>query len=268
MKHKRRQSKEWGSTRNRRPAKSRESDKSREVIFGVNPIMEALKAGSRRFHRIVLKKGIKKSGATAEIIDSAKRKKIEVVHADIDVVAKMADSEGHQGIVATVTPITYISFDKLLSSLSDNNNRSLALLDGVMDPRNFGAIIRSAEAFGIDAVIFPSRRAASYTPVAAKASAGAGERMKLCQVNNIAETVKLLRDDGYECVAFDGAAQEKFTKANPGPVAVVLGGEGEGVRPLVAKRCNKTARIPMKGKIGSLNVSAAAAIIFHLVSVR
>lgn len=230
--------------------------------------MEALRAGSRRFHRIVIKKGIKKNGAVAQIIDAAKRKNIQIDYADIDVVAKLAQAEGHQGIAAAVSPIVYISLDKLIASLSANNDRSLVLLDGIVDPRNFGAIVRSAEAFGIGGVIFPSRKAASYTPVAAKASAGAGERMKLCRVNNIAETVKLLRDEGYECVAFDGGAQEKFTKAKPGPVAVVLGGEGEGVRPLVIKRCDKTARIPMKGKIGSLNVSAAAAIIFHIVSVR
>ncbi|VAX18548.1 23S rRNA (guanosine(2251)-2'-O)-methyltransferase [hydrothermal vent metagenome] len=262
MKHKRRQSaRERGSARNREPAKSR------EIIFGVNPIVEALRADSRKFHRIVIKKGVKKSGATAQIIDTAKRKKIQIDYADIDAIAKMAGAEGHQGIVAVVSPIAFISLDKLISS-SSSQNQALALLDGIMDPRNFGAILRSAEAFGIDGLIFPSRKAASYTPVAAKASAGAGERIKLCKVNNIAETVKLLRNEGYECIAFDSSAKNVFTKAKPGPVAVVLGGEGKGVRPLVAKRCNQTARIAMKGKIGSLNVSSAAAIIFHLVSIR
>ncbi|HEB72190.1 MAG TPA: 23S rRNA (guanosine(2251)-2'-O)-methyltransferase RlmB [Nitrospirae bacterium] len=263
MKQKRRQ-----SSKNRGSAKNREPGKSREVIFGVNPIIEALRANSRRFHRIVIKKGVKKSGATAQIIDTAKRKKIEVDYADIDAIAKMAQAEGHQGIVAVVSPVAFISLDKLIMSLSAKSERSLALLDGIMDPRNFGAILRSAEAFGVDGVIFPSRKAASYTPVAAKASAGAGERIKLCRVNNIAETVKLLRDEGYECIAFDGSAKDVFTKVKPGPVAVVLGGEGEGVRPLVVKRCNQTARIPMKGAIGSLNVSSAAAIIFHMVSIR
>ncbi|VAX21297.1 23S rRNA (guanosine(2251)-2'-O)-methyltransferase [hydrothermal vent metagenome] len=262
MKQKRRQSRDRGSARNREPAKSR------EIIFGVNPIVEALRVGRRKFHRIVIKKGVKKSGATAQIIDTAKRKKIQVDYADIDAIAKMAQAEGHQGIVAAVSPVSFISFDKLISSASSSDNQTLAILDGIMDPRNFGAILRSAEAFGIDGVIFPSRKAASYTPVAAKASAGAGERIKLCRVNNIAETVKLLRDEGYECIAFDSSATNVFTKAKPGPVAVVLGGEGEGVRPLVAKRCNQTARIEMKGTIGSLNVSSAAAIIFHIVASR
>ncbi len=248
--------------------KRRRPERNREIIFGVNPIAEALKADKRKFLRITIKKGVNPSGAIRRIIDTARRRKIVIEYADMDHVAKLAGAEGHQGIAALVSCLSMISLDKLIDYSKNRPNPSLALLDGIQDPGNFGAIIRYAEAFGFDGVIFPAKRAAGYTPVAAKSSAGAGELLRLCRVTNIAETVRRLKDEGYECIALDSEAAAEFTTPAPGSVAVVLGGEGEGVRPLVKKRCKAAGRIPMKGKVGSLNVSAAAAIVFHIVSAR
>jgi len=248
--------------------KRRRPERNREIIFGVNPIAEALKADKRKFFRITIKKGANPGGAIRRIIDTARRKKIVIEYADMDHVAKLAGAEGHQGIAALVSCLSPISLDKLIDYSKNRPNPSLALLDGIQDPRNLGAVIRSAEAFGFDGVIFPARRAAGYTPAAAKASAGAGELIRLCRVTNISETVRRLKNEGYECIALDSEADAEFTAPAHGPVAVALGGEGEGVRPLVKKRCRAVGKIPMRGKIGSLNVSAAAAIVFHIVSAR
>lgn len=242
-------------------------ERGREILFGVNPIHEALKAARRKFYGLTLKSGIKQAGAVAEILEIAGRRGIPVKFEDIDTVARMAGAEGHQGICAQVTEPVYSGLDRVLEAALKSESPTLAILDGVMDPRNLGAIIRSAEAFGVAGVIFPDRRAAQYTPVAAKSSAGAGERARLCRVVNVAETVRTLKDEGWRVVALDGEAANEFAPA-PGPLALVLGGEGEGARPLVIKRAGETARIPMQGGVGSVNVSAAAAIAFYLASRR
>jgi len=227
--------------------------------------MEAIKAGRRKVFRIIHKEGLQ-GAAAASLLSLARTKGIVVSQAPLEQVAAMASAEGHQGIVASVGPPVYSSFDKLLDQLARMDKPMVALLDGVMDPRNLGAIIRSAEAFGVAAVIYPERRAATYTAVAAKASAGAGEHMRLCPVVNIAEALRLLSRDDFECIALEGEGGERMENPPTGAVALVLGGEGTGVRPLVAKRCGRSVRIPMRGQVGSLNVSAAAAIAFHWIA--
>ena len=248
--------------------RDRPREKEREIIFGVNPIAEALKHHKRKFFKIAVKDGYRKNGPLQAIVEEAQRREIRVDVTSYDEVAKLAVSEGHQGIAAAVSPLPYIDLDELLERCMKNPKPSLAVLDSVMDPRNFGAIIRSAEAFGFDGVIFPTDRSTEYTPVAAKASAGAGESLALCRVTNIAETIRKLRDEGFACVALEEDAPDIVTALPSGPLCVVLGGEGTGVRPLVLKRCDYAAKIPMKGKIGSLNVSIAAAIGFYLASIR
>ena len=247
--------------------KHKDRGPAHEIIFGINPIMEALKAGKRKIFRLIHKEGAQ-GAASATLLSLARTKGIPVEQATMERIATLAAAEGSQGVVAQVSPPVYSSFDRLLEALAKMENPVVAILDGIMDPRNLGAIIRSAEAFGVAAVIFPDRRATTYTAVAAKASAGAGEHMRLCQVVNIAEAVRLLREEGFSCVALDSDAEETLAEPPAGPVAVILGGEGTGVRPLVAKRCGRSVKIAMKGKTGSLNVSAAAAIAFHWIASR
>ncbi|VAX25996.1 23S rRNA (guanosine(2251)-2'-O)-methyltransferase [hydrothermal vent metagenome] len=241
-----------------------------EYIFGVNPIQEAINAGRRKISGIIVKKGAT-GKPVLSLISHAKRCNIPVDFSSIDKIARLADAEGHQGIVALVTMPRLTDFDKLVEraiSKPKSGRPTLCLLDGVMDPRNLGAIIRSANAFGLDGVIYPAKRAASYTPVAAKASAGAGEHMSLCPVNNIAECVRKLRDDGFHCVALDAGGTEELDFAGISALALVLGSEGKGIRPLVIKRCDKVMKIPITGPVGSLNVSSAAAVTFHMASSR
>lgn len=237
---------------------------SQEILFGVNPITEAIKAGKRKIFRIICKDG-GQSGGAAALLSLAKSKGIAVETAPMEKIAALAGAEGTQGVVALVSGPVFSSFDRLVESLLKMDSPVVAALDGIMDPRNFGAIIRSAEALGVAAVIFPERRAAGYTAVAAKASAGAGEHMRLCQVTNVAESVRQLREAGFGCVALDSQQGEPMGEPPTGPVALVLGGEGSGVRPLLLKRCGRAVKIPMRGRTSSLNVSAAAAIAFHWI---
>ncbi|MDH5639273.1 MAG: 23S rRNA (guanosine(2251)-2'-O)-methyltransferase RlmB, partial [Nitrospinota bacterium] len=171
--------------RSGRPTKGqRPRERTQDILFGINPITEAIKAGRRKIFQIIHKEGLQGAPA-ASLLSLARTKGIQVTTAPMEkVVALAGGADGSQGIVAMVSPPVYSSFDKLLDQLAAMDNPIVAALDGVMDPRNLGAIIRSAEAFGLAAVIFPERRAASYTAVAAKASAGAGEHMRLCPVVN------------------------------------------------------------------------------------
>lgn len=247
--------------------RGRKKPKEREFIFGVNPITEAIRAGRRKIYGVYVKSGAIASKQTKALLDLAGRKRIHVERMDMEKIAKLAGAEGHQGILAEVSLPAYSNLEKLIERSLKNPRESrpaIAALDGVQDPRNLGAIIRSAEAFGFDGVIIPRDRAASYSPVAAKASAGAGEHMSLCQVTNMAEAVRLLKEAGFSCVALEGEAGEDFTGGPEGPIVIALGSEGVGVRPLVIKRCGITARIPMSGRINSLNVSTAAAVAFYI----
>jgi 23S rRNA (guanosine2251-2'-O)-methyltransferase len=238
-----------------------------EAIYGINPIIEALKAGRRKFIKIIAKEGAIKSPGLKEILDEAARRRLPVGFASIDEIANTVATEGHQGVFALVSPLPYTDFDTLLERLEKVETGFVVLLDGVTDPRNLGAVIRSAEAFGAAAVVIPRHKAASYTAVASKTSAGAGERMTLVQVANIAESVRRLKEEaGVFAVAFEGDAQETIDKLPSGKLAVVLGDEGTGVRPLTKKRCDTTVSIPMAGTVGSLNVSAAASIACYLAS--
>lgn len=246
----------------------RQTTRDREIIYGVNPVMEALKVGRRRFYSVTVKPAHKKGGPASEIVTLAESRRIPVDYQPVEEIAKRERIEGHQGVLANVSPPVYVNLDDIADPSSSPQNYMLAALDGVMDPRNLGAIIRSAEVFGVSGVIFPYDRACAYTPVAAKASAGAGERMKLCRVVNMAETIRKLSDDGFTCVALEEDAEQNFDLAPDGPLALVFGGEGTGVRELVKRRCGNTAKIPMKGGVGSLNVSTAAAIAFYIASKR
>ncbi|HJM83069.1 MAG TPA: 23S rRNA (guanosine(2251)-2'-O)-methyltransferase RlmB [Nitrospinota bacterium] len=251
----------------RQSKKGNNSSRNREVIYGVNPILETLKAGNRKIYNVLVKTGAL-GKALRQLIDKLESKNIPIDFTSIDKIAKLANCEGHQGVIAQVSPVSYFNFDELTKQLARKSSPVILVLDGIQDPRNLGAILRSAEAFGIDGVIISERRSAKYTAVAAKSSAGAGERIRMCIVTNIAESIKKLCGEGYCCIAFESEAEAVFTSAPSGPLLLVLGSEGGGIRELTRKRCGVTAKIPMKGKAQSLNVSAAASIIFFIVSQR
>jgi 23S rRNA (guanosine2251-2'-O)-methyltransferase len=178
-------------------------------------------------------------------------------------------SARHQGVVAVAGELEYLEIEDVLDAIVDKP-ALLVVLDSVQDPHNLGAIIRSASVFGADAVIIPRDRAVSVTPVVVKASAGATEHMPIAKVTNLARTLEQLKEAGvWTVAAVAGDAQEPWKIDLTGSIALVLGAEGKGLRPLVAKGCDFRAQIPMSGQVASLNVSVAAgALLYEAVRQR
>jgi 23S rRNA (guanosine2251-2'-O)-methyltransferase len=171
----------------------------------------------------------------------------------------------HQGIVAVVADYRYREVEDILAAARlAGKPPLLVLLDGVEDPHNLGAVVRSAHALGAHGVVIPRDRAASVTPSAAKASAGAVEHLPIVQVTNLVRAIEDLKEAGIWTVAAVPDGDQDLASVDlRGPIALVIGGEGQGVRPLVRKSCDHAARIPMEGRVGSLNASAAAAIAIY-----
>jgi len=206
----------------------------RELIYGRRPVAEA-ERGRRRVHQIW-----RTPETTAEEL------------------TRLAGSPDHQGVVAEVDPYPYADPAALLSDPS----ALLVALDQVQDPRNLGAVCRSAEVAGAAGVVIPQRRAAAVTAVACKASAGAVEHLGVAQVRNLADWLGEARDAGFWAWGADAGAPTAYTEADlKGGTVLVLGGEGKGLRPRVAASCDGLLAIPQRGRTASLNVSAAAAVL-------
>jgi 23S rRNA (guanosine2251-2'-O)-methyltransferase len=224
------------------------------VLYGRNAVHEALRAGRRRVHRVWAT-----AGAAREDWLRAARVPIEVV--DADEVARRAATDGHQGVCAAVDPYPYVAPAELLA----RPEPLIVALDEVQDPQNLGAICRTAECVGADGVVICERRAAHVTPAVAKASAGAVEHLAIARVRNLADFLLEARDAGawsYGAAATDAAVP--YTRPDwTGGVVLVLGSEGRGLRPRVAAACDALVTLPMRGRIGSLNVSAAAAALLY-----
>lgn len=207
---------------------------SREIIYGRNPVAEA-RRGPRRLHRVW----------TAEEAGAAE-------------LERLCGSSEHQGLVAEVDPYAYADADSLL----DDERALVIALDQVQDPHNLGAICRSAEAAGASGVVICERRAASVTAAVCKASAGAVEHLRVARVRNLADWLLGARERGaWSYGASEGADLSYATLDLDGRVILVMGGEGSGLRPRVADSCDALVRIPTTGKVGSLNVSVAAAVL-------
>ena len=234
------------------------------VIFGVNPIHEALRAGRVRDLRVVSQPGARLDA----IVREARRVGVPVrmvPRADLD---RMADGGVHQGAVATVRAPRPARLDELLESGGDTP--LILVLDGVEDPRNLGAILRSADAAGESGVVRQKRHAASLSGAAAKASAGAAAHVRVATVTNIARTLDELKRAGVWTVGLVGDAARRYDEVDlTQPTALVLGSEGRGLRRLVREACDWLVSIPMRGHVGSLNVSVAAGVaLFEAVRQR
>jgi 23S rRNA (guanosine2251-2'-O)-methyltransferase len=237
----------------RRPSGPPESADD-SALYGRNAVHEALRAGRRPVHRVWATAG----AAREEWLRDA-RVAVEVV--DADEVARRAGTDAHQGVVASVDPYPYVAPADLLTPPEP----LIVALDEVQDPQNLGAICRTAECVGADGVVICERRAAHVTPAVAKASAGAVEHLAIARVRNLADFLLEARGAGawsYGAAAIDTAVP--YTEPDwTGGVVLVLGSEGRGLRPRVAGACDALVGLPMRGRIGSLNVSAAAAALLY-----
>lgn len=232
------------------------------LITGRNPIREALRAGTPIDKLIVLDGDL--SGAARDIISMAREKGI--------VIQKVSRQRldgiypAHQGMVAYVAQAEYACVDEMLKAARDaGEDPFLVILDGVTDPHNLGAVIRSAECAGAHGVVIPERRASGLTPAVSKAAAGALSYMKVARVKNLNRTIDELKEAGVWVIAAALAGEDAFTADLTGPVALVVGSEGDGISRLTLEKCDRRVTLPMRGKIGSLNASVAAGILIYEV---
>jgi len=240
-----------------------------EIIYGMNPVSEALRGTRRAFELFVSGTGTDKR--LEKLLKLAKEKGVPVRNREKADISRICGTEHHQGVALRVEGFTYAELDDILDRCRGPEEKGLLLvLDGVQDPHNLGAIIRSAACAGAQGVIIPKDRAARITPTVEKASAGAVETVAVAQVVNIAQTLDELKQEGFWIFgASDDAPAALFRQDLTGPVVLVIGSEGEGIRPLVRKKCDVLFSIPMRGGVSSLNASVAAGVaLFEAVRQR
>lgn len=233
-----------------------------EMVFGANPVLEVLRAGLRCCHEIFIFQGKRKSDSGV-IIEEASKRRIPIRMLDKEELDSFTGNAVHQGVVARVDPYPYFTIDEICSAAEKKSQKGfLLVLDGITDPQNFGALIRTAHLMGVDGVITPRDNSSPVSGAAVKASAGATEYIMISQVTNLVQTLKKLKERNYWILGADGDAKEVLCEANLSEdnVAVVVGSEGRGIRRLVKATCDFIYKIPMVGKISSFNVSVAGAV--------
>ena len=224
------------------------------ILSGIHPVAEALRA-NHPLERLVIAQGAG-GPRLQEIIDLARRASIPVRFEPRNQLDRLAGTPAHQGVIAMGAAKKYADIDSAAAS------QLVVVLDGVEDPHNLGAIIRTAHAAGAGSIVIPERRAASVTDVVAKAAAGALEYLPVARVTNINRALEELKERGFWIYGLDERGEESYDRVEYGsPTAFVLGGEGKGLHEQVRKHCDQLIRIPMAGKISSLNVSVATGIV-------
>jgi len=228
-------------------------------IYGVLPVLEALRAGGRRLDRIVIAEGVRHE-RLREVIEAAHRARVPIRREPRVALDRMTHNANHQGVIAIASAASYSDAGDLLNRVSPDT--IFILLDGVEDPHNLGAIIRTAECGGASALIVPERRAAHLTDAVAKTSAGAVEHLPVARVTNLASFIEELKKRNVWVVGVESSGQMAYTDFNySGALALVFGGEGQGLHRLVRERCDAVVRVPMRGKVTSLNVSVAVGVV-------
>ena len=232
-----------------------------EQIEGRHPVREALASG-RPIRRVLVARSNRESGTLTEIIDLARRRQVNIEEVDPRWLDRMAHTRSHQGVIALASARPTVDPDDILAAARGRGEPPLVLLlDGIEDPQNVGAIIRVAEAAGAHGVILPARRASGLTPAVAKASAGAIEYLPVAVVTNLARTMTKLKQEGLWVLGADPDGEDLYA-ADPAPaLAVVIGSEGRGLSRLVRESCDLLVRIPMRGRVASLNAATAAAVV-------
>jgi 23S rRNA (guanosine2251-2'-O)-methyltransferase len=235
-------------------------------VYGVNPVLEALKAHPKDVVRVLVERGHegRKSRGADRVGQAAADAGVRVEDVPQGNLAHRSRSGTHQGVGAELTQFRYAELEDVLSAIE--GTALLLVLDGVTDPQNLGALARSAHALGAHGIVVPKDRAAGITPAAFKAAAGALEHCPVARVTNLSRALDLMKEEGIWTVALAADGDKELDQVDlTVPTALVLGSEGSGVRPLVRKTCDHVARIPMAGQVGSLNVAAAGAVALYEV---
>jgi 23S rRNA (guanosine2251-2'-O)-methyltransferase len=237
----------------------------KEWIWGRNPVYETLRAGRRKAYQLRLAQGAGIEGRLNEILELAGKRSLPVSRVPRDTLDNI--SPNHQGITLQVEEYPYAGLDAMLDLAGSKGEDALILLlDTLQDPQNLGTLMRTAEAVGAHGLVLPLRRTATVTPAVVNASSGASEHLLIAQAN-LAQTLEKLKESGLWVVGLEGsqAAQPPGQVDLKGPLAVVVGSEGEGMRQLVRKSCDFLLRLPMRGRVESLNAAVAGSIALYLI---
>lgn len=243
------------------PEADNEASEAR-IVYGRNPVRELLENG-KPVDRIIVKRG-EYDGSISLIVAKARERGIAVSEADMRKLDSYSEGGRHQGVVAFLAPMQFLSVKELIEDTNAKGEVPFYLiLDGVEDPQNLGAILRSAECAGANGVILPKHHCAPLSPSACKASAGAVEYIPIAKVTNLNRAIEELKKAGLWIFGADADGEHYANTDLSGPAAFVLGSEGHGISRLVRENCDKIISLPLHGKINSLNVSAAAAVILY-----
>lgn len=237
-----------------------------DLLYGRNAVREALQDGRRRAIRLLIADGVKAEGSDTltEAIALAKKAGVQVENTPRDRLDQMTAGANHQGVALEASPYPYADFDDLLASLDATTNPLLLALDHLQDPQNVGTLLRAAEAVGVAAVLLPNRRAASITPAVSNSSAGAVEHLQIAEITNLPRAIEQLQAKGVWVAGLDEEGKQLFEQADlTGPLLVVVGSEGSGLQRLTREHCDFLLRLPMRGKVASLNAAVAGSIALY-----
>jgi len=250
--------------RKKRPVRNeKEENIYDDQVEGRNAVIELLESG-KDINKIFVTKG-EKHGSINKIISMAKERKVILVEKDKKQMEQMAQNQNYQGVIAIVPPFEYCEIEDILHRAKELNEDSFVLiLDGIEDPHNLGSIIRTAETAGVHGIIIPKRRAATVNSTVNKVSAGAVQYMKIARVTNIADSIEKLKENGLWICGTDISTDTYYYNQDlTGPLGIVIGNEGTGMSDRVKKSCDFLVKIPMKGKVTSLNASVSAGIVIY-----
>ena len=237
-----------------------ENHDSKNYIYGRLPALNCLHVS--KVKNVFLQHNFSDSNLLSAIAE----KNLMPKYVDLETLNKMSHNGNHQGIIVETYPHEYSSFDEILKSVKDKEQPLILILDEIEDPHNFGAILRSADAFGVDGVIVKSKNQVPLNSTVAKVSTGAIEYVKVAQVSNLNNVIKALKDNGFWVYAADGSGKDDYQKVDySGPVALIVGSEGRGISQLVMKNSDFIIKIPMIGHVNSLNVSVSTGILLSRI---
>ena len=234
-----------------------------EVLYGLHPVEEAVKAGRRHFDHVLVARE-RHDERLERLVALCRAAGIRVQQESREELTKLAQAPAHQGVVALVHPQDTLSIEDLYAPITPGARRLLLALDGVEDPQNLGALLRVADGAGVDGVVLTERRSAPLSPVAIKASAGAAEHLRIARVVNLVRALEDLKQHNLWIIGLDERGQCDYDQFDlTGDCVLVLGREGEGLHELVRRTCDHLLRIPMAGGVSSLNVSTAGAVVLY-----
>lgn len=237
----------------------------REILYGRNGVREALRAGRRKIYKLILAQGVKETGIVADIATSANRSEVPIQRVERRQLDRIGDFK-HQGVAAEASPYPYVELEEMLAETDQRQEMPLLLmLDCLQDPQNFGVLLRTAEVVGVHGVVIPKRRAVRITPTVVNSSAGATEHLLVARVTNLVRTMEELKAKGLWIVGLEDVPQASpyYQSDLKMPLILVVGSEGRGMGRLVRETCDILIRLPMRGKISSLNAAVAGSIALY-----